>query len=52
KQGNQPFQEFLREFEQKLLEAEGWDFSDAVRKGSLRSAVSRKIKEKMVAVEK
>jgi hypothetical protein len=51
KQGNQPFQEFLQEFEQKLLEAGGWEFSDGVRKGYLRSAVSRKIKEKLVAVE-
>lgn len=51
KQGNQPFQEFLQEFEQKLLEAGGWEFSDGVRKGYLRSAASRKIKEKLVAVE-
>jgi hypothetical protein len=51
KQGSQPFQEFLQEFEQKLLEAGGWEFSDGVRKGYLRSAVSRKIKEKLVAVE-
>jgi hypothetical protein len=51
KQGSQPFREFLQEFEQKLLEAGGWEFSDGVRKGYLRSAVSRKIKEKLVAVE-
>lgn len=51
KQGNRPFQEFLQEFEQNLLEAGGWEFSDAVRKGYLRSAVSRRIKEKLVAVE-
>jgi hypothetical protein len=51
KQGSRPFRNFLQEFEQKLLEAGGWGFSDGVRKGYLRSAVSRRIKAELVAVE-
>jgi hypothetical protein len=51
KQKNQPFRDFLQEFEQKLLEAGGWEFSDGVRKGYLRAAISKKIKGELVAVE-
>ena len=51
KQGNRPFRDFLQDFEQKLLEAGGWEFSDGVQKGYLRAAVSKKIKGELVAVE-
>lgn len=51
KQGKQPFREFLQDFEQNLLEAGGWGFSDEVRKGYLRAAVSKKIKRELVAAE-
>ena len=51
KQGSRPLQDYLHDFEQKLLEAGGWEFSDGVRKGYLRAAISRRIKEKLVAAE-
>ena len=51
KQGSQPFRDFLQGFEQKLLKAGGWGFSDSVRKGYLRAAMSRKIERELVAIE-
>ena len=49
KQGSRPLQDYLQDFEQKLLEAGGWEFSDGVRKGYLRAAISKKIKKELVA---
>ena len=40
KQGSRPFREFLQEFEQTLLEAKGWAWDDAIKKGLLRAALS------------
>jgi hypothetical protein len=49
KQKNTPFRDFLHDFEQKLLEAEGWEFSDAIRIGYLRAALSMELKRELVA---
>ena len=49
KQGGTPFRDFLQEFEQKLLEAGGWEFSDGIRKGYLKSALNLEIKTQLVA---
>jgi hypothetical protein len=51
KQGNTPFRDFLQTFEQKLLEAGGWDFSDGVRKGYLRAALSLELITQLVGKE-
>src|SRR5580692_12786487 len=49
RQGKTPFRDFLQEFEQKLLEAGGWEFLDRVRKGFLKAALSLDIKTELVA---
>ena len=49
KQEATPFRDFLQEFEQKLLEAGGWAFSDGVRKGYLKAAINMRIKSELVA---
>ena len=49
KQGSTPFRDFLQTFEQKLLEAGGWDFSDKIRKNYLKAALSVEIKQELVA---
>lgn len=51
RQGNTPFRDFLQTFEQKLLEAGGWDFSDEVRKGYLRAALSLELRTQLVGRE-
>jgi hypothetical protein len=48
-QGRTPFRDFLQEFEQKLLEAGGWEFSDGIRKGYLKAALNLDIKTELVA---
>jgi hypothetical protein len=49
KQKTTPFRDFLHDFEQKLLEAEGWEFSDVIRIGYLRAALSTELKRELVA---
>jgi hypothetical protein len=51
KQRKTPFREFLQVFEQKLLEAGGWDFPDAIRKGYLRAAVNHQIRRYLLGQE-
>lgn len=51
KQGNTSFRDFLQTFEQKLLEAGGWSFSDGVRKGYLRAALSLELRTQLVGRE-
>ena len=48
RQGKTPFREFLQQFEQKLLEAGGWEFSDSIRKGYLRAALNLEIRTQLV----
>ena len=43
-----PFREFLQQFEQKLLEAGGWDMPDGIRKGYLRAALNLEIRTQLV----
>jgi hypothetical protein len=49
RQESTPFRDFLQEFEQKLLEAGGWEFSDSIRKGYLKAALNLEIKTQLVA---
>lgn len=51
RQNNKDFRDFLREFEQTLLEAQGWKWDDAVRKGYLKAAISRELKDRLVTQE-
>ena len=48
KQKSTPFREFLQKFEQKLLEAGGWGFSDHIRKGFLKAALNVEIRAELV----
>jgi len=48
-QKNRPFREFLQDFEQTLLEAGGWGWDDAVRKGYLKAGINYKLKSLLVA---
>jgi hypothetical protein len=49
RQGSTPFREFLQDFEQKLLEAGGWEFSDGIRKGYLKAALNLELRKQLVA---
>ena len=49
RQGSAPFREFLQDFEQKLLEAGGWEFSDGIRKGYLKAALNLELRKQLVA---
>jgi hypothetical protein len=49
KQENKSFRDFHYEFEQALLEANGWNWDDAVKKGYLRQGLSYELKAAMVA---
>jgi hypothetical protein len=49
RQGRTPFRDFIQEFEQKLLEAGGWEFSDGIRKGFLKAVLNLDIKTELVA---
>jgi hypothetical protein len=51
RQGNRDFREFLREFDQTLLEAQGWKWEDQVRKGYLKAAINRELKDRLVGQE-
>ena len=49
KQTNKTFRDFHYEFEQALLEANGWNWDDAVKKGYLRQGLSYELKAAVVA---
>jgi hypothetical protein len=49
KQANKSFRDFHYEFEQALLEANGWNWDDAVKKGYLRQGLSYELKAAVVA---
>jgi hypothetical protein len=48
KQRNRPFREFLQEFDQTLMEANGWGWQDEVKKGLLKAAVTSEVKRELV----
>jgi hypothetical protein len=49
KQANRSFRDFHYEFEQALLEANGWNWDDVVKKGYLRQGLSYELKSAVVA---
>ena len=51
RQGKQPFNEFLNEFNRLLLEANGHDWDDAVKKGYLQKALNEELSDRMISVE-
>src|SRR5258706_3924389 len=51
KQGSRPFREFLQEFEQTLVEAKGWAWADAIKKGLLKAALSGELVERLIGRE-
>lgn len=51
KQESQDFREFVNDFDKTLLEAGGWGWDDAVKKGYLKRALSKDLKEKTIAVK-
>jgi hypothetical protein len=48
RQGNQDFRTFLQDFEQTLLEAQGWGWADEVKKGYLKSGLNRELCDRLV----
>lgn len=40
----------MQDFEQALLEADGWNWHNNVRKGYLKAAINWSLKERLVAV--
>jgi hypothetical protein len=51
KQGGRPFREFLQDFEQTLLEAKGWAWADAIKKGLLKAALSGELTDRLIGKE-
>ncbi|TQS35488.1 hypothetical protein Golomagni_04091 [Golovinomyces magnicellulatus] len=49
KQGNRDFREFLQDFEQTILEAQGWGWDDQIKKGYLRTALNRELSDRLVS---
>ena len=50
KQGKKNFGDFMNEFNRLLLEAEGWGWEDAVKKGFLKAALTLELRRAMVGV--
>ena len=51
KQGNRPFREFLQEFEETLLVANGWNWADAIKKGLLKAGLSGELTDRLIGKE-
>lgn len=51
KQSNRGFREFLRDFDQTLMEANGWSWDDAMKMGLLKAALVGKITKKLIGKE-
>jgi hypothetical protein len=51
KQRTQPLNEFLNEFNRLILEADGWGWSDVIRKGYLKAALSTKLLTATIGME-
>jgi hypothetical protein len=48
KQKSRPFREFLQEFDQTLMEANGWGWQEEVKKGLLKAALAREVRRELV----
>ena len=48
KQRNRPFREFLQEFDQTLMEANGWSWQEEVKKGLLKAALAGEVRRELV----
>lgn len=48
-QRNQDFRTYLQDFEQTLLEAQGWSWADEVKKGYLRAGLNRDLCDRLVS---
>ena len=48
KQKHRPFREFLQEFDQTLIEANGWGWQEEVKKGLLKAALAGEVKRELV----
>lgn len=49
RQGNRDFRDFLQDFEQTVLEAQGWGWEDPIKKGYLRTALNRELSDRLVS---
>jgi hypothetical protein len=50
RQGNRAFDDLLRELDQLLLEAGGFDWNDGVKKGYLKAAINQTLRDRLVTV--
>jgi hypothetical protein len=48
KQKNRSFREFLQEFDQTLMEANGWGWQEEVKKGLLKAALAGEVRRELV----
>jgi hypothetical protein len=48
KQRNRSFREFLQEFDQTLMEANGWGWQEEVKKGLLKAALTGEVRRELV----
>ena len=48
KQRNRSFREFLQEFDQTLMEANGWSWQEEVKKGPLKAALAGEVRRELV----
>ena len=48
KQRNRTFRDFLQEFDQTLMEANGWSWQDPIKKGLLKAAVTDEVRRELV----
>jgi hypothetical protein len=48
KQRNRTFRDFLQEFDQILMEANGWSWQDSIKKGLLKAAVTDEVRRELV----
>lgn len=49
KQGSQSFREYLQKFDQKVLEADAWDMSDAAKIAYIRAALNLEMQEFLIS---
>ncbi|RKF74222.1 hypothetical protein GcM3_090017, partial [Golovinomyces cichoracearum] len=49
RQGNRSFREFLQDFEQTLLEAQAWEWTDDAKKGYLRTGLNMDLIDRLVS---
>jgi hypothetical protein len=48
KQRNRTFRDFLQEFDQTLMEANGWSWQDPIKKGLLKAAITDEVRRELV----